>query len=76
MVNLRCVSCHKIGGKGYFRFPKQSEDSKKWLKELKLAEDLDVKPLRVCFRHFCESDLQIYSKQIRTKDGKFAKYLN
>ena len=70
MVNLRCVSCHKIGGKGYFRFPKGSEASKTWLKALELDEDLDTKPLRVCFRHFSESDLQIYSSQIRTKDGK------
>ena len=68
MGNLRCVLCHKIGARGFFRFPKDS--AKAWLKALNLDEGLDVKPLRICYRHFSECDLENFKKQIRVKPGK------
>ena len=52
-THSRCNICLKIGSKGYFRFPTNKKELKKWLVTCGLPEDTVVnRSYFICYRHF------------------------
>ena len=64
-----CRAFGKVGG--LHRFPKKEEKRKIWMKSLKLGDYfLDTKKeIRVCFRHFRDSDYILVGTRKSLKPG-------
>ena len=74
-----CFVCKADGeSNGLYRLPKKDKKRKMWLKNLKLGLKVDddyfletKKQLRVCFRHFQDSDYRIIGTTRRLKPGMY-----
>ena len=74
-----CFVCKADGeSNGLYRLPKKDKKRKMWLKSLKMwTKNLEVddyflktkKDLRICFRHFQDSDFRIIGTTRRLKPG-------
>ena len=66
-----CFVCKIADGEsnGLYRLPKKDEKRKTWLKNMKMDDYFLKKDVRVCFRHFQDSDYRKIGTTRRLKPG-------
>ena len=67
-----CIVCNAVGDtSGLYRLPKSREKRKIWIENLKMSKyyvDTE-KDVRVCFRHFRDTNYKLTATYLRLKPG-------